>query len=184
VAAARPRGNTGATLWELCVTIAIVGILVGIGAPSLRHFALDARLTADVNALVAAVQLARSEAAKRGRSVVVCKTADRVVCGGEEIDYDSGWMVFVNADDLLPPARAADEPLLLAYTPTVEGTIASNRAFYEFRAFRRRSTNGTVTFCDIRGAASARAVIVSYTGRPRVATLGPGDRPLLCAQLP
>jgi type IV fimbrial biogenesis protein FimT len=174
----------GATLWELCVTIAILGIVVGIGAPSFRHFALDARLTADINAFVGAIQLARSEAAKRGRSVVVCKTADRVACGGNEIDYEAGWMVFVNEDDLAPPARAANEPLLLAYAPTVEGTITSNRAFYEFRAFRRRSTNGTVTFCDPRGAAAARAVIVSYTGRPRVAAVGPGDRPLLCARLP
>ena len=174
----------GVTLWELCFTIAIVGVVVGIGAPSFQRFALDARLIADVNAFVSAVQLARSEAAKRGRSVVVCKTADLVACGDSEIDYDAGWMVFVNEDDLDPPTRAVSEPLLLAYAPTAEGTIVSNRRFYEFRAYRRRSTNGTVTFCDARGTAAARAVIVSYTGRPRVAVVGPGDRPLTCARLP
>jgi type IV fimbrial biogenesis protein FimT len=147
----------------------------------LRSFALDARRTADVNAFVGAVQLARSEAAKRGRSVIVCKTADRVACGGDEIEFDAGWMVFVNVDDAYPPRRTGSEPLLFAYSPRIEGTIMSNRPYYEFRAYRRRSTNGTVTFCDARGAPDARAVIVSYTGRPRTSALGPGNRPLTCA---
>jgi type IV fimbrial biogenesis protein FimT len=159
----------------------LVGIVVGIGAPTLQHFTLDARLVADVNAFVGAVQLARSEAAKRGRSVIVCKTVDRVSCGGDEIDFDTGWMVFANVDDVFPPTRAANEPLIYAHIPASAGTIVSNRPFYEFRAYRRRSTNGTVTFCDARGPAAARAVIISYTGRPRVAALGPGNRPLTCA---
>ena len=183
--AAHHAGATaGATLGELCVTITILGILVGIGAPSLRSFALDARRTADVNAFVSAVQLARSEAAKRGRSVIVCKTVDRISCGGDEVEFDAGWMVFVNADDVYPPTLAPTDALILAYSPRMEGTIVSNRPFYEFRAYRRRSTNGTVTFCDARGARDARAVIVSYTGRPRTSALGPGNRPLVCAQLP
>jgi hypothetical protein len=42
--------------------------------------------------------------------------------------------------------------------------------------------NGTVTFCDTRGPAAARAVIISYTGRPRVSDRGPGRRPLVCPQ--
>jgi type IV fimbrial biogenesis protein FimT len=159
----------------------LVGIIVGIGAPGLNNFVLDARLVADINAFVGAVQLARSEAAKRGRSVIVCKTADSVACGAADIDFDAGWMVFVNLDDVTPPTRAASEPLILAHSPSSLGTIVSNRPFYEFRAYRRRSTNGTVTFCDARGPSAARAVIISYTGRPRVAALGPGNRPLICA---
>ena len=172
------------TLWELMLALAVVATLVGVGVPSFRQIALDARRTADVNAFVTAIQLARSEAAKRARSVIVCKTADRVRCGGREIEFDAGWMVFVNDDDLLPAGRSAAEPLLFAYAPVMGGTIVSNRPLYEFRAYRRRSTNGTVTFCDERGARAARAVIVSYTGRPRVAAAGPGRRALVCAALP
>ena len=166
------------------LTLTIAAVALGLGVPGFERFARDARLTADVNAFVSAVQLARGEAAKRGRSVIVCKTANRVSCAGAEIRYDAGWMVFVNDDDRWPPARSAAEPLLLAYVPVIDGTIDSNRPLYEFRAYRRRSTNGTVTFCDARGPAAARAVIVSYTGRPRVARLGPAGRALLCAGLP
>lgn len=176
------RRSAGYTLWELMFTVAVVAVLAGLGAPSMQRFALDSRLTADINAFVVAVQLARSEAAKRARSVIVCKTVDRVGCGGDEIRYDAGWMVFVNEDERWPPTRSAAEPLLFAHVPVIQGSIVSNRPLYEFRAYRRRSTNGTVTFCDSRGAAAARAVIVSYTGRPRVAAIGPGDRPLSCAQ--
>jgi type IV fimbrial biogenesis protein FimT len=172
-----PRGMT---LWELLCVLAVVGVLLGIGVPSLRSIALDARRTADINAFVGAVQLARSEAAKRGRSVVLCKTVDRRICAGADTRYDTGWMVFVDEDETRPPRRSGDEPLLLAYVPSSSGPIVSNRALYEFRAYRRRSTNGTVTFCDERGAAAARAVIISYTGRPRTAAIGPGNRALVC----
>src|SRR5690606_20259786 len=107
-----------------------------------------------------------------------CKTADFQRCGGDEIGYDRGWMLFVNEDDLRPPHRAPSEPLLLAHTPAPGTAISANRQLFEFRPFRTRSTNGTVTFCDRRG--ESRAVIVSYTGRPRVSASGPG-RELACA---
>jgi type IV fimbrial biogenesis protein FimT len=165
-------------------TLVVVGIVLGLGVPSLRWFALDAKLTADVNAFIGAVQLARSEAAKRSRSVIVCKTSDRTRCGGDEIQYDAGWMVFVNDDDRWPPSRSANELLLYAHDAAVGGSIVSNRPLYEFRAYQRRSTNGTVTFCDSRGAAAARAVIISYTGRPRVARVGASRQALTCASLP
>jgi type IV fimbrial biogenesis protein FimT len=172
----------GVTLWELLWTLVIAGVVVGLATPSFTEFLLDGRRTANVNALVIAVQLARSEAAKRGRSVVVCKTADRSRCGGAEIDFTAGWMVFVNLDEQSPPHRSAAEPLLYAHDPESGGTIASNRPFYEFRV-GRRSTNGTVVFCDRRGVRGARAVVISYTGRPRVAERDGDGRPLACAQV-
>lgn len=173
-------GIGGFTLWELLIALGVCGVLAAVAAPSFRTMMLDARRTADVNAFVGAVQLARSEAAKRARPVVLCKTADRVTCGDAQIRYDAGWMVFVDVDDDQPPSRGPEDPLLFAHHPEITGSISSNRAVFEFRPFHLRSTNGTVTFCDERGVAAARAVIVSYTGRPRVSAQGPG-RPLSCA---
>jgi type IV fimbrial biogenesis protein FimT len=174
----------GFTLWELLITLALVGTLAGLAAPAFDTLLLDSRRTADINAFVLAVQLARSEAAKRSRTVVVCKTVDRLRCGGGDIRYDAGWMVFVNEDRVRPPHRSPLEPLLYAHVPALEGTITANRAVFEFRPLLRRSVNGTVTFCDRRGGAAARAVIVSYTGRPRVDVVEPDGDPLVCAALP
>jgi len=171
--------SRGHTLLELLAALVVAAVALGVGLPSFERLRLDMQRTSAVNAFVGAIQLARSEAAKRARPVILCKSADFERCGGDEIRYDHGFMVFVNEDDVRPPARSAAEPLLRAYRPPQGMTISANRDLFEFRPFRARSTNGTVTFCDRRGEAEARAVIVSYTGRPRIADAGPG-RTLRC----
>ncbi len=176
--------NAGFTLWELLWTFAIVGIGLGLAVPSFEEVVLDARRTADINAFVLAVQLARSEAAKRGRPVVLCQSADLQTCGNQELQYRLGWIVFANEDELRPPQRAGQEPLLYAHAPALVGSITANRELFEFRPYLKRSVNGTVTFCDRRAPQAARAVIVSYTGRPRVDSVGPGGEPLVCAGFP
>jgi len=173
------RRGLGFTLWELLCTLSVAGVALAAGVPAFRSLLLDARLTADVNGWVLAVQLARSEAAKRGRAVVVCLTADTRRC--DVTDPGAGWMVFVNLDDKYPPERSALEPLLFVHTREIVGAIVSNRPYYEFRVWRR-STNGTTVFCDGRGTEAARSVIVSYTGRPRVATQDADGDPLQCAE--
>ena len=173
--------SIGFSLLELLTTLLVAGTLLTRATPGLRAVVLDNRRTADINAFVLGVQLARSEAAKRGRPVVLCKSQDLVRCGGADVEYEAGWIVFVNIDDRRPPQRAPAEPLLYAHAPATVGTIRGNRAYFEFRPGLRRSVNGTVTFCDARGPAAARAVIVSYTGRPRVDSSAPGGESLRCA---
>ena len=95
------RHARGFTLWELICTLGIAAVTLGAGVPAFRTVLLDARLTADVNAWVLAVQLARSEAFKRGRPVVVCKTDDTHRCGAG-VPADAGFMVYVNLDDEYP----------------------------------------------------------------------------------
>lgn len=173
--------SRGYTLLELLVTVTLVALLLGLGVPGLRGLALDARRTADVNAFVSAIHLARSESFKRARPVVLCHTTDGFACADALQPYDLGWMVFVDTDNDSPPRRDDNEELLLHYVPVIEGTIRSNRAHYVFQPYYRRSTNGTIVFCDIRGSTAARAVIVSYTGRPRVASTTAAGGPLGCA---
>jgi type IV fimbrial biogenesis protein FimT len=172
--------HRGFSLFELMFTLAIAVIIAFAGVPAMGRLVLDARLTADVNAFVTSIQLARSESAKRGASVVVCKTADGRTCGGKAVHYDAGWIVFVDEDGDDPPELDGSESVLWSYQPASEATIRSNRSRYVFNPYYRRSTNGTVTFCDRRGIAAARAVIVSYTGRPRASDRGPGGRRLKC----
>ena len=172
--------HRGFSLLELLFTLVVATIVALLGIPAFGWLILDSRLTADVNAFVTSIQLARSESAKLNLAVVVCKTADDRVCGGSDVRYDDGWMVFVDEDGDEVPALDASERILFSYRPAIEGAIRSNRARYVFRPYYRRSTNGTVVFCDRRGAEAARAVVVSYTGRPRVSDTGPGGRVLDC----
>ena len=137
----------------------------------LRAFLLDARRTADVNAWVLAVQLARSEAAKRGRPVMVCRTADSRRCGdGTEAPLGrAGWCSSISTTSC-PPQRSPAEPLLSVHTPELAGTIVGNRTCSSSDPAGEAPT--ARPFCDRRGAPAARAVIVSYTGRPRVDCAG------------
>jgi type IV fimbrial biogenesis protein FimT len=173
------RRPLGFTLFELLCALGIAAVALGTGIPAFSAFLLDARLTGDVNGWVLAVQVARSESYKRGRPVMLCRTVDTLRCAGMVPAEPSGWMAFVNLDDVYPPHRSATEPLLYTHSPESKGTIVGNRSYYEFRP-GRRSTNGTTVFCDRRGAPAAKAVIVSYTGRPRVDRRDGDGRPLRC----
>ena len=46
--------------------------------------------------------------------------------------------------------------------------------------FGRHSSNGTITICDGRGSAEARAVIVSPNGRARSSKTRADGTPLIC----
>ena len=172
------RGR-GFSLLELLISLALGATVLSLGVPAFRDLILDNRRTADINAFVTAVQAARIEAFKRSQPVILCKSRDRQMCSADPA-WEDGWMLFVNTDGVRPPRRDVSEPVLLGHQPAMAGTIRANRQLFEFRPFGRRSVNGTVTFCDERGTATARAVIISYTGRPRVSARGPGRRRLAC----
>lgn len=60
---------SGFTLIELLVTLAVAAILLAIGVPGLRNILLTNRLATTANEVVAALNLARSEAIKRNARV-------------------------------------------------------------------------------------------------------------------
>ncbi|MBX9754256.1 MAG: GspH/FimT family pseudopilin [Pseudomonadaceae bacterium] len=65
------NSNKGFTLLELMVTVAILAILLSIAAPSFRTQIEASRLRADTDNIMAALQLARSEAVTRSLPVTV-----------------------------------------------------------------------------------------------------------------
>ncbi|HEY6644457.1 GspH/FimT family pseudopilin [Povalibacter sp.] len=174
------RRSTGVTLLEMLTTVAIVAIVGGIAAPSFAGILRDSARTTAVNSFVHALYLARSEAIKRGKTVSLCKSSDGQTCSNRAQTWSSGWMVFVNSDSDDLPQRDAGEDILVAYPGWPNGEITSNRQAYSFRAYRQGVVNGTLLFCDDRGSAQARAIIISQTGRPRVSQRDSSNKPLRC----
>jgi type IV fimbrial biogenesis protein FimT len=79
------------TLLELMVTLVVAGILVGVGVPSFIDIVRSSRTATNVNELVTALSIARSEAIRRGGRISVCRSADGAACGGT---WEDGWIVF------------------------------------------------------------------------------------------
>jgi len=174
------RRSVGVTLLELIVTLGIAAILSSLAVPAFTSVFRDSERTTAVNAFVHGIFLARSEAIKRRRIVSICKSRDHESCIGSAGRWNEGWIVFVNEDRDEPPARDADEPLLLVNDGWHRGTITSSRNSFSFRPYIQGVVNGTVVFCDPRGSAHARAIIISHTGRPRVSNRSSSNRPLAC----
>ena len=175
------RHMAGITLVELLTTIAIAAILGGMAAPSFANLMHDTGRTTAVNGFIHSLYLARSEAIKRGRIVSICKSTDGETCNHRAANWDDGWIVFINTDRDELPERDPDEQILSVNDGWEAGSITSNRLAYSFRPQAQRVVNGTLVFCDPRGSAHARAIIISHTGRPRIARRDASNRPLHCA---
>jgi type IV fimbrial biogenesis protein FimT len=165
---------------ELLTSLATVAVLATLAAPGFRTLQLDSRRTGVVNGFLHGLFLARSEAIKRGEIVSVCRSGDGRTCDHSAADWSVGWIVFVNRDHDDPPQRDPREELIATSGAWPGSSITSNRVAYSFRPVAQAVVNGTVVFCDVRGSPHARAIIVSHTGRPRVAQRDAAGKPLRC----
>jgi len=171
----------GVTLPELVFAMAIVAGLLGWGVPSFRDLQRNAERTREVNQLVQAVYLARSEAIKRNGVVSLCPSLNGGQCAPDGTPWHSGWIVFVNVDRDAPAVRDPGEDLLRVYAAWQRGAVNANRDTLSFRPFGQVAVTATFTFCDDRGSPAARAVIISQTGRPRVSDRNASGQPLACS---
>jgi len=92
------QGNReyGFGIIELVVTLAVVGILATIAAPSLMTMIRDNRMTAYTNQLTATLMRARSEAISRRGSVTVCPSSNGTACNTTQAEL--GWISFWDVD--------------------------------------------------------------------------------------
>lgn len=122
----------GFTLVELMITMAILAILVTLGAIGFRELVLNNRREAFLSDFSGAVSLARSESIKRGRRVGLCMTTDAggSCDGGGTAGYHQGWAVFRDSDTTFglkgaavncTDAMAEDEDCLVKVYPPISG---------------------------------------------------------------
>jgi type IV fimbrial biogenesis protein FimT len=158
----------GFTLYELLLTLALLAIVAGLAIPSFANIIANGRLRTEVAALFDAVHLARTESILRRSVVSICPSLDGASCTAA-LDWSGGWIMFNNRDRDEPPAVDAGEPVLQAHRVGPDVRITANRRGFTLRATELRATNGTLVVCDPAGRVTPRALVVSYTGRPRVA---------------
>jgi len=177
------RGRTrGWTSIELLTACALVATLATLAVPQFKEAAANARHYDRVHAMLRSLHLARSTAVMRAQPVVVCASRDGKRCSGEESwGWSSGWIVFVNQDRGLPAQVDEDDEILARENPAhAQLRVSANRPALVYWPFARGGTTASIVFCDSRGPRTARAIIISHTGRPRVSARDASGRALRC----
>lgn len=95
---------TGFTVIELLVSLAIAGVLIGIGLPAFNGFIVQQRLTSDANSFAGAIAYARSESTRRGDTVSL-----QAIGSDGANEWGEGFCVVVgNPGDCNAPLRIYD----------------------------------------------------------------------------
>lgn len=172
--------HSGFTLIELIVTMSIAAILLTIAVPSFQTTIANNRLATQTNNLVTDINIARSEAVKRGITAVLCSSASpngvNPTCTGAGNTWTSGWILFINGvGDANPNQFAAGTDTLLRVGQAASGatTIRATANLNIFTYLADGTNAGAIAnfaICDTRGVNIGRQVRISTTGRPRLIT--------------
>jgi len=172
--------HRGFSLYELLMTLGLAALLLSIGLPSFTGTLARSRQTVEINALFHAIHLARKESIMRRKVVSLCPSEDSHTCL-PGMDWSSGWIMFENADRDSPPRIDPGEVVLKTHRVSESVRIRANRRGFTLRATFLRATNGTFVVCDAQNRTRPKGLIVSYTGRPRVAFGRPDGTAYSCA---
>ena len=168
--------NKGFTLIELIITIAIAAIVMAIGVPAFQDMIRNNRIISQTNDVMSALSFSRSEAIKRGRPVVICKSSGGAGCATSG-NWDQGWMIFVDTDN--NAAVNSGEEILRVHDAltggnTLEGNgnVATYISYSSDGVTRLKNgggfQSGTLTFGLCNSSKQKNTILISDTGRARI----------------
>ena len=161
--------SCGFTLIELLVVIAVAAILAGLAVPGFGSMRRTAGVSVTASELLGALHFARSAAVLNGEPVTLCLSADQATCVASASASATGWLVFPQPDAGVSDSAAAGQPVLRSFRSPTDVVVQGSRAAVTFWPVTRASTTSTFDVCDVNRKVQGRAVVVSQTGRPRVA---------------
>jgi type IV fimbrial biogenesis protein FimT len=170
--------SRGFTLFELLVTMLVVGVVLGFGVPNLLEFRRNNTMASTANDLVSALMAARAEAIKRQTFVTLCASPDPLavppVCAPTGAGTNGGYIVWVDengdvdangvpdlgdASDGDAVVDGAETLVLLVRDDPTDITVLGDSGYISFgpNGFRRNATGlatpaaTLVLLCDVRG---------------------------------
>lgn len=157
----------GFTLVEALVAVAVVCITTA-AMPSLADFAVKMRVQGTIDRLHAGISHARMSAVAGGLATVICPRASDGGCG-EDGDWSSGWITFIDPDGDRRPGSERD---ILEVVETDPGRVkvASTAGRRELRYLadgRSAGSNLTLRVCDGRAERLLGIVVINNSGRAR-----------------
>lgn len=167
-----PGTERGFTLVELMAVLAILSILLLVGAPTFIETIKNSRMRTETYALRSTLAAARSEAMVRRAPVRVCETSDSTSCASSSSAWNTAHLAFADVDN--DGAIDAGEVFLVKEhnAPGVNITFTGD-VVSEIRFSSRGDSlgfSGIFTLCDDRGATEATAVVLNNAGEVRFAS--------------
>ncbi len=185
------RTQAGFTLYELLITVLIVGVILTFAVPNMQDFARNSRMTSTANDLHAAFHLARSESSRAKTNITVCASSNSTTAGADcQGTWNQGYIVFVDTNGDLSRAGAT-ETVLRAHGPIADGVtmaVADDATFFSFastglgRTIVGNTAVSQIVMCDDRGnitaaggASASRLFVITPLGRGTIYR----DKPLV-----
>jgi type IV fimbrial biogenesis protein FimT len=156
--------QSGLTLVELMITLAVAITLLAVGMPLFTGVASNNRATAQTNALVTALTLTRSEAIGRAADVSIAAV---------DGDWAGGWSVFVDAD--ADGVQDTGEVVIRTWeAPSGRPSISlSSGSAITFQSLGNVDVATPLTFeLDQVGATGATVRCITVTGSGQIRTAG------------
>jgi len=88
--------QSGFTLLELMIVIAMMGVLMAVGVPSFKAMLTTNEMADTTNELMLSLRKARATAISSGRNTIVCSSTDGVTCSEAAGNWNQGWLVMVD----------------------------------------------------------------------------------------
>jgi type IV fimbrial biogenesis protein FimT len=153
--------GAGFTLIEMMVAIAILAVLMSLAVPSFRDMGFGEQLRSASTELIAAANLARSEAIKRNAPVNLCVSSDGESCGVG--GWEQGWIVTAGGPDPIRVKPAAPSGFRISATGAATAIVfqptgvgATPASFTICRATPSPGRQERIVTIDAAGRATAR----------------------------
>lgn len=162
------RPQSGLTLAEVMVTVAIVAVVTAVAVPSFSNLIHSNRLSSYTGSFVASTQLARGEAIKSNATVTLCRSSNGTGCattGG----WQPGWIVFrdTNGNGTVDTGETV---IQVQQALSSDYRMSSTANALVFQPSGVGSTSATLTLCKATPSVNTdqRQITLSVTGRATV----------------
>jgi type IV fimbrial biogenesis protein FimT len=173
------KRQSGFTLIEALVTLAVAGVLISMAIPSFKTVIYNDRLVSQANDMLGAMTLARNQAITSTNNVTVCVSTDLATCTGT--NWAQGWIVCQEPNSAATSTGCVTGMIVTRVFPTLSGNntltnTASNVSKITFTSSGGLLTGNTAIYfdlCDSRGASYGRAIYIYPAGQTRISqTIG------------
>lgn len=147
----------GFTLIELMVSLAVLGVLAAIAAPSFAQLMAANRLSTQASELVGSMNLARSEAVRRAQPVTLRS--------GDDNNYSLGWTIFPDIDGNGTAASGTSE--------TDGKTLRQTGAFKGGTTIKRVTRSAAPAPFTYTDSSDAARMYVVFTSRGTITATAP-----------